>query len=245
MKTESEEISDELERLNELTKKFIEVLTARIQASSRPDQHPNPDAYYTYEEKEYARIKEKSERTPEIVPEAGWCLKLTEGEKLGGIEVEKNENDGIRVEKSQPKAPTYQELAEMGQKDSDQEPNIFSDRLCDELNLYKNPWHDHESPIVHLPDAKDCTIDKIDKDAEDDKSDGQFDPSGPCYRNERRLENENFPPEQFRGYNASPGQVIRKSAKMGIKRKKPPLDEYIIEIKIQRSLPDKNRKGIG
>ncbi|CAG8830015.1 9036_t:CDS:1, partial [Racocetra persica] len=30
------EISNELERLNELTKKFIEVLTAHIQAPSRP-----------------------------------------------------------------------------------------------------------------------------------------------------------------------------------------------------------------
>ncbi|CAG8575864.1 6002_t:CDS:2, partial [Racocetra fulgida] len=64
------------------------------------------------------------------------------------------------------------------------------------------------------------------------KLDGQFDPGGPCYQNEHRLENGNFLSKQFRDYNASPG----------VKRKKLPLDEYVVEIKIQRSLPDKNSK---
>ncbi|CAG8709908.1 19804_t:CDS:2, partial [Racocetra fulgida] len=53
------------------------------------------------------------------------------------------------------------------------------------------------------------------KDAEGDKSAGQFDP------------------------------VIRRSAKMGEKQKKPPLDEYVVKIKIQKSSPNKNKIGIG
>ncbi|CAG8845714.1 2073_t:CDS:2, partial [Racocetra persica] len=77
------EISDELERLNELTEKFIEILTAYeywiydkapaetfacynlsnqkryLHEGSCWKKESNPDVYYIYEEKEYVRIKEK------------------------------------------------------------------------------------------------------------------------------------------------------------------------------------------
>ncbi|CAG8683131.1 13110_t:CDS:2, partial [Racocetra fulgida] len=116
-----------------------------------------------------------------------WCLKPAEGEKLGGIEVKKDKNDGIRVEKSQPKAPTYQESAEMGQKDKEIQTSSIKLKYVD----------DDET------DDENESCERYWKDAEDYKLDRQFDSGGPCYQNERRLENESFPPKQFRGYNAS------------------------------------------